>query len=252
MITLNGEKLEVIDFHRHMGPSTPTYGASEVLKDIDAVGIDRTVGFPTASPTSDYSERNNFISQEMKKSSDRIIGFCRVNPWLGGEKCAKEVARSVKELGLKGLKLSPLFEFFYPNAPEMYSIYETARKNKIPILFHSGMNPNSAPALIADAAMEFPEVTFIIAHIGTQVWAEDAIAMAKRVDNLCVDTSSAIDYNIKKAIKTIGAERVLFGTDSPFSSAGLELAKVTEYLKLPTDQLRLILAENAKRIVGIK
>ena len=100
--------------------------------------------------------------------------------------------------------------------------------------------------------MQFPEVVFIMAHIGTQGWAEDAIAMAKRVSNLCVDTSSAIDYNVKKAVETIGSDRVLFGTDSPFSSAGLELAKLTQYLGLDLSELRSILGANARRIIGIK
>lgn len=262
-IVINKEEIEVIDAHGHIGiqpdlrqsgfPPVERYLGNECIRDMNEVGVDKAIIFPMTNPSGDYSKDNNMVAKEVKKYPDRLLGFCRVSPRSGPETCIEEIRRSVKGLGLKGLKLNPSFDWHYPNSESVHQIMEEVRKLKIPIIYHSGITLNASPALIGALAMDFPDVKIIMAHIGIFEWAEDAIAIAERVSNLYLDTSNVASVAfIRKAVRRLGVSKVLFGTDRPFSPTEFELSKIVKYLELTTDEMRSILSKNVKRILGLR
>jgi predicted TIM-barrel fold metal-dependent hydrolase len=254
--------LEIIDAHGHLGtspilqqytfPPISCYLGENCVKDMDDEGIHKAVVFPLGQSGGNFSESNNMIASEVRKFPNRLIGFCRVNPNFGREECVREIRRAVKGLGLKGLKLNPYLEWHYPNSELVHGIMEEVQRLRIPLLYHSGMTFNSSPALIGDLAADYPETKIIMAHIGNYEWAEDAIAVAKRQDNLYVDTSGVTGtFFIKKAVKILGKHRVLFGTDRPFNPAELEMSKITKYCRFSRDEKRAIFSENVSAILNI-
>jgi predicted TIM-barrel fold metal-dependent hydrolase len=91
MITLDGEKIEVIDAHSHMGsrnklavhqiPRIRKFTAEEMMASMDEAGVDKVVTFAIgAGEPVDYRDTNSYIASSMKKYPDRIIGFMRLNP----------------------------------------------------------------------------------------------------------------------------------------------------------------------------
>jgi len=259
MIEVRGEKLEVIDVHVHLGithilqwhSGKDRYLGDDVIKNMDRLGIDKCIAFPAAAPHTDYSAANDIIVEQVKKYPDRIIGFGRVNPNFGIENCVKEIDRFV-ELGLRGLKLISIFDFHIPNRKYMHPIFETVRKHKIPILYHAGGAWSCTPMLIADMAMDFPEIPVIMPHFGYDHFM-DAIALAKRVENLYLDTAGCFaTYNaVNTAVRTAGVGKILFGTDDPYEPVERELEKLVKYSGLTTDELRAVLSGNIKRILKI-
>ena len=78
----------------------------------------------------------------------------------------------------------------------------------------------------------------------------DFLSTFKNAENVYFDTSLCNPGMVLKFVHTIGAERVLFGSDIPFCTMRQEVRKITE-LNIPDRQKELILAENVKRLINI-
>ncbi len=94
MITCEGETIEVIDAHSHMGerrklaihqiPAIMKFMAEDMIRDMDEAGVDKVVTFAIGmGEPSDYRETNEYIATAMKKNPERIIGFIGSAPPLG-------------------------------------------------------------------------------------------------------------------------------------------------------------------------
>src|SRR3972149_836962 len=91
MITYEGERIEVIDAHSHMGarqelaihqiPPIMKFMAEDMMRSMDGPGLDRVVTFAIgAGRPTDYRETNRYVAESMKRHPERIIGFMRLNP----------------------------------------------------------------------------------------------------------------------------------------------------------------------------
>src|SRR5713226_4174766 len=115
MITVEGERIEVIDAHSHMGerkklaihqiPPIMKFMAEDMLSSMDGAGVDGVVTFAIGiGEPSDYRETNQYIADQMKKHAGRIHGFMRLSPGLGAKDALKVLEEGVK-LGLNGIKI---------------------------------------------------------------------------------------------------------------------------------------------------
>jgi len=124
------------------------------------------------------------------------------------------------------------------------------------VLSHSSERNSLAADLVA-WANRFPEVRLILAHIGCG-WDNDYTHQVRalqqsRHGNVFADTSSARSITpnlIEWAVRQVGAERVLFGSDTPLYSAGMQRLRIDE-AELTDRQKRQILFENAERLFAI-
>jgi len=169
---------------------------------------------------------NNVVVEAIKRHPDMFLGMCFVN---GGnkEEAIEEVKRCV-DMGFVGIKL---YHQYFINDETMFPLIEACIDLDIPILVHAGRltrHPNSQPRLsggehFADIARKYPEANFIMAHItggGDWQWQLKAIADVK---NVVTDVSGSVaDAPVmEKVVNTLGADRVLFGTDGTlFSGVG--------------------------------
>jgi hypothetical protein len=103
-------------------------------------------------------------------------------------------------------------------------------------------------------ASEYPDVNFIIPHLGS--FADDwrahlqVIDMVSRWPNVYTDTSGVRRYdNLVQAIQRGGAHKVLFGSDGPWLHPGLELHKIL-LLGLSAEQEALVLGKNLARLIS--
>jgi predicted TIM-barrel fold metal-dependent hydrolase len=149
-----------------------------------------------------------------------------------------------------GLKIHPE-EHEYPVAEQGSRVFEFAAAHKAIVLSHSG-EPNSMPGDVLSAAAAFPEVAVILAHLGCG-WDGDPTHQVRAVQaaglpNAYVDTSSAMNVTpglLEWAVEQIGAERLLFGTDSPLYFAPMQRARI-DHAELQEDDKRRILRDNAR------
>jgi predicted TIM-barrel fold metal-dependent hydrolase len=179
----------------------------------------------------------------------------------------QELERSVKELGLKGLKLHPTTQAFSPNDTRFYPLWETASSLGIPVLFHSGQTGVGAgtpggggyklkyshPMLLDDVAADFPNLTIIMAHPAVP-WQEEQLSVALHKGNVYIDLSGWSPKYFRpilvQYIRSILQDKVLFGSDYPVIKPDRWLRDF-ENLELKDEVRQKILLENAKRVLNI-
>ena len=91
----------------------------------------------TQTATGDVPDGNEYVANIVKKYPEQFIGFATVDPWMG-KSALQELENSVKNLGLKGLKLHPTHQAFQPNDTLFYPLYDACAQLGVPVLFHSG------------------------------------------------------------------------------------------------------------------
>lgn len=154
-----------------------------------------------------------------------------------------------------GIKIHPE-EHGYPIKEYGDSIFEFAAARRAPVLTHSG-EPNSLPRDFVPFADRYPEVALILAHLGCGHDGEKThqvrAIQASRRGNIFVDTSSASSIFpglIEWAVREVGAENILFGTDTPTYSTAMQRARIDSAEISDADKL-LILRENARRLLRL-
>src|SRR5262249_44513493 len=157
------------------------------------------------------------------------------------------------EQGFRGLKLHCFWEGFAINDPVLVRpIMEEANRFGLVVLFHTGEAWTALPGLVWDLALDYPDVKFIIGHSGQYGFDTEAWAIARRTDNVWLDTTELwAPARVRTAANIVGADRILFGTDTPYINTGAELEKVFRYSELKDDELDRILAGNMAELFGL-
>lgn len=244
------------------------YGAKDNLNAwiaaMDRLDIEKTVFMATSRLNDDFIE---FIN-----SSDRLVGFAKMNPTSDD---AIPVLKKEIEAGMKGVKLYASEGEFDVGSKEAYPFYKYCEEHQIPITIHFGVTigwssdlRTGNPLLISRALKDFPELRFTIAHFGAGFFRE-VLMLRYKQPNLAVDTSGTNNWLVhqdsnmtlkevfKKAIEVFTPEGLIYGSDTTIFPDGYRdhiLKEQTDILKelglskVDTDK---IMYGNAKRIFGI-
>ena len=220
----------------------------------------------------------------MGEANDDLAEFVKLNPTrLYGcgslvDPAHPDAARTVRRfpsMGISALKLYAPSYRVQLNDRVVYPVYEAAAECHLPIIVHFGITVGgfydltyANPLALTAPGREFPEVTFIVAHFGAGFFRE-VLFLAYHTENMCVDTSGTNNWRLyvpgepsleqifRDALRTYGARRILFGTDSTFFSGYRkqivdEQVAILNRLELSAEDRELILAGNARRIFGMK
>ena len=224
----------IIDCHCHYGKGDGLTGPWDTdaplgayLRRADAAGIGRTVLFPAFH--SDYAFANRHVARLVNSRPDRFYGFAFIHPEHDRGRVIRLVREAVEGFGFVGLKIHRY------DGRMTREICEAARLYALPVLYDV-MGEVSVIELLAD---EYPDVNFIIPHLGS--FADDWQAQVAFIDhltrhpNIYTDTSGVRRFDLLvQAVQRAGAHKVLFGSDGPWLHPGLELAKV-RLLHLPPE-----------------
>lgn len=209
---------------------------------------------------------NDYVAGIVQRYPEQFMGFASVDPWKG-KLAVQELERSVRELGLRGLKLHPTTQAFFPNDTHFYPLWEKAAELEIPVLFHSGQTgvgsgtPGGGgyklkyahPMLLDDVAADFPSLTIIMAHPAIP-WQEEQLAVALHKGNVYIDLSGWSPKYFRpilvKYISSILKDKVLFGSDYPVLQPDRWLRDF-ETLALKEEVRQKILLDNAKKVLRL-
>jgi uncharacterized protein len=174
------------------------------------------------------------------------------------------------EAGLiKGLKLYPGYEPFYPFDNRLKVVYDMAVEYDVPVMFHSGDTyaptgriKYSHPLHIDDVAVDNPDLKIVICHIGNP-WIKDCMEVVYKNKNVHADISGLVlgDFSdrfekymkseIEEMITYAGdPEYLLYGTDWPISNMKSYLNFMRQ-LDLSEEKKELILWKNAAKLFKI-
>lgn len=238
-----------------------------MLLEMDIAGIDKAVVLPIdATTTRNASVFTNDQIVEVCQMSDRLIGFASVDPHR--ESAPQSLTYAIEKLGLRGLKLAPAMQEFYPDDRMAYPVYARAQELKIPILFHAGMSwePGSRlkyghPLRFEDVAADFPTLKIVLAHLAWP-WVVDAVALALKYPNVYLDTSALffdnphdfLRYAMTQQVPLTVFERslrnqIVFGSDNPRIEIKT-MAKAIRSIGFSEECLNLIFHKNAEVLLG--
>lgn len=252
-----GKPFRIWDVHSHIisGGKTPEERAARLLEYADRVGIERLVlslGSPLEAFPSPQNIRdtNDQVMLAVKRWPKRVVGFVYLSP-NQVETSLQEFDRCVRDGPLIGVKLWCGGKC---NAPQLDPIVERATAYNVPILQHTWFNAlgnqpgESTPSDLAELGRRHPNARLIGAHSGGD-W-ERGFRAVRSVKNVCVDvcgfdpTGGAVEM----AVRELGAERVLYGSDSGGRSFASQLAKVMG-AEIPDAAKSLILGGNLRRLL---
>lgn len=243
-------QIRVVDSHNHIGRRIGwERSVEDLMREMDHAGIDMAVVFPIALAG---KIDNDYVANAVKKYPDRLIGFATVDPQFG-DSAVEELERCVTKLGLKGLKLHPDGSG-YPidDHTKTDPIFEVCAKHRIPVISHAqGDNPRTMPLQFEEMAKTFPDVTIMMAHMGAWQSTYQAIRVAKRNDNLFLETAgNPFVGEISWALKEVGAHKIIMGTDTPFGDFEVSL-KIIEKAVSKAEERNLVRGGNLEKILGI-
>lgn len=224
----------------------PEINAEDLLIEMDKSGIDIAVIHCYAE-----SIDNQSVEEAFKKYPNRFIGLYVVNPW--DDDAVEKFEDALVNHGFKGIYMDPIRHgYMLCEHMVFYPILEVCKKYNVPAWIYGAAEVFSSPIFFDAIASDFPDVNIIMGRMGLQYDNASAVAIGKRHPNVYIETSSSMDFNAHRAMKTCGIDKVLLGTGTP--EAGyfdLELMKVRNAAKKYENGEHKVLWENAAKIFHI-
>jgi predicted TIM-barrel fold metal-dependent hydrolase len=236
--------MRVIDFHTHpyrpddLAPATREFvqGISQALREhgeqlrdaryfaqaLRAQGVEHAVVLPEHCPATSGNVRTESVLEWCAQAPDTLIPFASVDPNSDADPAA--LLQSYITAGARGLKLYPSYQFFYPNERRVYPIYEVCQAAGIPVLMHIGSSVIKGtrikycdPIHLDDVAVDFPQLSIIMAHGGRGFWYDVCAFLASHFTNVYIDVTGLVPERLLEYFPNLEklAHKHLFGTDWP-------------------------------------
>ncbi|MFH1240862.1 MAG: amidohydrolase family protein [Pseudomonadota bacterium] len=272
--------MKVIDFHTHLAKRdmlnpSPLDHLEKVNPDffarieeyssnphlfadyLKSQGVTYAVVLPEWAPaTSSFVPTEEVI--EYCRGIEMLLPFASLNPYTHPDMAAK-LDFYVRDCGVRGLKLLPSYQFFYPNDAILYPLYAKAQELKIPVIFHIGSSIFKGtrlkycdPIYLDDVAVDFPDLNIVMAHSGRGFWYDQCFFLSRLHKNLYMDITGLPPQNLLRYFPELdrNGDKVIFGSDWPPMPEDIgKNIEAIRSLPLSDRTLEAILYGNAYRIL---
>lgn len=272
--------MNVVDFHIHIGTqdqflpwvmdffrkSNPHYAetfAEKITPEaavafLKSQGVDRAVILAEYAPKASAWVTNEFVS-EFSKDYEELIPFGCIN-FEDKTPYEAQARYAVERLGVKGFKLLPSYQHFYPNDPKLFPFYEYVQSLGMPIMFHTGTSifhgtriRYADPLLLDDVADEFPRLNIIMEHGGRTFWYDRAAWLVSKYRNMHIGIAGIATRHLPKLFPRLEQyrDRFVFGSDWPGVADIRGLIDRVQALPYSDETKEMILCKNAERLLGL-
>jgi uncharacterized protein len=220
---------QVFDTHTHVGVARHSgrrYTADELLRDMDAAGIDRSLVIPWPV-VADTQAAHDEIGRAVRAHPDRLSGTVCLYPYIDEQAFRDEVRRCVETYGFGVMKLQPQYQPLNTLWPSSDFFFETALEHGLTIVSHTGTGiPFALPALMMEPARRWPELKIVLAHCGGGgLLLGEAILAAKFCPNIWLELSCLMPNHIREVLHHVSSERLMIGSDLP-ENVEVEIGKI--------------------------
>lgn len=227
-----------------------THTMPNLLEEMDRTHVERGVllamDFVVASKISEQY-------LDVTAGEPRLVPFVSVNTLLPGWEGRMEM---LIERGARGLKVHPYSQWLASDHPQIMKMLKRWAKTKLPVLFHTGFNGFEPAPLRRIARIEsyekalrtFPETPFILGHSGMNYYGT-AIDYTRKYGNTYLEVGGQPPAHLTRIFDEVDPARVLFGSDWPFYTIMLPLAKVLIATEGRPETRRRVLYENAAALL---
>ena len=276
----------IIDFHAHTFPdkiadaalsklraashtlSFTNGTASGLRESMKAASIDWSVVLPVATNPLKVESINDLSAALTER--DGLVYFGCIHPDMENPK--EEIAR-IARMGLKGIKIHPVYQGVDIDDLRFLRILDAAAENGLIVVTHNGDDigfpgvVHCTPQMARNALEQVGSVKLVLAHMGG--WKNwESVADALLDTSVYLDTAFSLGALVQSEprhyspeeerllseedfcalVRAFGAHRILFGTDSPWSDQKKEVEAISA-LPLTADEKKRIFSENAKQLL---
>ena len=218
-------------------------GSPEALADTWAAELDRH-GVARAVMIASIPGDEESVAAAVRKHPSRLVGFFMLNP--SAADAAERLSRALDDWKFRGVCLFPAMHQYSLDDKRVEATFEAAGSRGAAVFVHCGVLSIGVrkklglqslfnlrlgdPLVLAVVASRFPKVPVIVPHFGGGFFRE-ALMAADQCPNIHLDTSSSnawmkyhpgltLEAAFRQALEVVGADRLLFGTDSSFFPRG--------------------------------
>jgi predicted TIM-barrel fold metal-dependent hydrolase len=276
-----GKEIDPEDIVKKASETWPDRSGEGLIAIMEDAGIDLTLicmvdNANIAQLKAENMQRGNkMIGEIARKNPGRVMALAGVDPRR--PEAPDMLKQCFEEYGVRGLKYHP-DDGYDPCGTESYKVLEVLAKYNGILLTHTGplgppsRNKYAEPMMLADLAVDFPDLKVIAAHMGQINWRPWA-SLAAHQPNLYGDMAMWDHYalthyelfcrELRDIINYAGASKILFGTDNPMASTVEPTKNWIQLLKdLPEkapagitfskEEIEGILGGNAASILGLE
>jgi predicted TIM-barrel fold metal-dependent hydrolase len=267
----------LIDCHVHLnnyytnGDETPRPTEENVAilyKEMATHGIDHSVVLTSYKVNVDRPSVEHVLNVLAADPRTTVVEGLR---WRGEERTDLfHMEERIRDGVVKGIKLYPGYDKYPINDPSLETVFRLAGKYDVPVMIHCGDTfardakvRQAHPLLVDDIAVDYPDVRFVICHLGNP-WFQDTAEVLYKNDNVYADISGLVlgDFTyeferylvgrVKELIMYMGdpGKQLMYGTDWPL----VEMAPYVRFLdnlELTTDARENISWRTAARLFRI-
>ncbi len=202
---------------------------------------------------------------QVARERDEIVALVCTDPrLLSAAESAAHIRDMVENEGARGVKLHGAAQGYAMGDHRLWPTYDACRDLGVPVIGHSGPDRGgqgfAEPRAFAEALKAYPEVTFVLAHMGGGTWGQTR-EIAERFPNAYFDCCEIIEWTntelgpsdaqLAQLIRDVGPHRVMMGSDFPWYDFDHTVDRVMELPLLSREEKEGILGANAVRILGL-
>lgn len=267
----------IVDFHTHIFPDyiaektiqnlqgqshAAAYSdgsLSGLLTCMQADGIDYSVILPVVTKPSQFGSINRFAAEINGKNG--ILSFGGIHP---KNKNIVEKLKYIKSLGLKGIKLHPDYQGTFIDDMHYIEILQECLRLNLCVVIHSGLDiglpvPIHCPVdrlylVLKEVLKDFRrDSKIVLAHVGGHLqWelVEELLVGENVYFDLAFSPPMMNRETLLRIIENHGTDRILFATDSPWSSQK-EAVGYIKSLPLSKEDMHKIFYKNAAKLLDL-
>ena len=268
----------IIDIHTHIFPDKiakktieylsekggiPPFSDGSVnglLSEMEKACVDIAVTLPVVTNPRQFESINSFaldVNCRYKNEKRRLISFAGIHPLC--EDIEKKV-EWIAEQGFIGIKLHPDYQETYIDDENYIRIIKAAKANDLVVITHSGVDGGyrglpvkCTPDRVKRVIDKVDHSKLVLAHLGANERAAEVYEELCGAD-VYFDTAYILRFTdremLKKIIEKHGEDKILFASDSPWSSIAGDV-EIVKDLGLDKKTEEKIFCENARRLLGI-
>ena len=235
-----------------------------LLEVMDRAGVWRVglVNYPSPDLMGFTDETNAFAARYAEAAPERLLPYGGVHPRFAGD--IKGHVDELVELGIRCVKIHPPHQLFPANAhtqgmQTLGALYQRCEDRGLPVMIHTGTSvfPGARckyghPMELDDVALDFPDLTILMAHGGRPLWMDEAFFILRRHRNVHLDVSGIPPLKLLEYFPRLEeiADRVLWGTDWPSPGVHDLRRNLDQFmsLALPRQVQDRITRENALKV----
>ncbi len=253
--------MKIVDADCHISPTLESGNSitiEELIRRMDRAQVEQALTWLEPPYRRDIDAANAYVYQATQDHPDRIIGYGWADPNLGLDQARDMAKKCIQEYGFAGVKLNGAQNSFRIDDPRLsLPIIEQLAEMSTTVALHVGTDAfeDTHPFRVAKIARQFPTLPILCIHMGGVGFPDltDAcIEMAQDCPNITLIGSMVRHVPILKAIRTLGPERVCFGSDTPFALMHVCVAMYKSLLadEFSTKDYAKIMGENILRVLN--